>query len=104
MFAKIVAWWGGLSAADLTWLCIGLAGQAMFSARWIVQWLASERRGRSTVPQLFWYLSFFGGLFVFCYGVYRMDPVIVLGQFGVLIYARNLFFVRRELRDGVMSA
>lgn len=103
MLAKIAQWWSTLSPADLMWLLVGLAGQAMFSARWIVQWLATERQRRSTVPQLFWYLSFVGGLLVFCYGLYRLDPVIIIGQFGVFIYARNLFFVRQERKDGLKA-
>src|SRR5262245_44555591 len=72
MLAKIAQWWSTLSPADLIWLLVGLTGQAMFSARWIVQWLATERQRRSTVPQLFWYLSFAGGLLVFSYGLYRV--------------------------------
>jgi len=89
------AWWSALAARDLIWLTIGLLGQAMFSARWIVQWLASEKGGRSIMPEVFWYLSFVGGLLVLSYGLHKLDPVIILGQFGVLIYARNLFFIRR---------
>lgn len=104
MLSKIVAWWGTVSPAELIWLGVGLIGQAMFSARWIVQWVASERQRRSIVPNLFWYLSFLGGLLVFSYGVHRMDPVIMLGQFGVLIYARNLFFARQELQGEGIGA
>lgn len=104
MLSKIVAWWSTVSSAELIWLGVGLIGQAMFSARWIVQWIASERRRRSIVPNLFWYLSFLGGLLVFSYGVHRMDPVIMLGQFGVLIYARNLFFARQELQGEGIGA
>jgi lipid-A-disaccharide synthase-like uncharacterized protein len=58
----------------------------------------SEKSRRSTMPELFWYLSFAGGVLVLSYGLYRVDPVIVLGQFGVLIYARNLMLLKREKR------
>ena len=87
-----------LGAQDVIWLAIGLAGQALFSARWIIQWLVSEKSRRSTMPEVFWYLSLVGGLLVLSYGLRKMDPVIILGQFGVLIYARNLFFIRKEKR------
>lgn len=96
MFAKLIAWWSALSPAEVTWLAVGLVGQALFSARWLVQWLITERSRRSVMPDTFWYLSLLGGLLVFAYGLHRMDPVIVLGQFGVIIYARNLFFIRKE--------
>jgi lipid-A-disaccharide synthase-like uncharacterized protein len=92
-------WWAAIAVRDAAWLCVGLTGQAMFSARWIVQWLVSERTGRSIMPEVFWYLSFVGGLLVLSYGIHRLDPVIILGQFGVLIYARNLFFIRKKRRE-----
>ena len=91
-------WLTALSARDVVWLCIGIGGQILFSARWIIQWMASEKSRRSTMPEVFWYLSFLGGLLVLSYGIHKMDPVIITGQFGVLVYARNLFFIRREKR------
>lgn len=96
MFAKLTAWWSALSPADTIWLVVGLAGQALFSARWLIQWFVTEKSRRSTMPDTFWYLSLLGGLLVFAYGLHRLDPVIILGQFGVIIYARNLFFIRQE--------
>lgn len=99
MLAKLTAWWAALSPAEILWLTLGLTGQALFSARWLVQWLVTEKSRRSTVPHAFWYLSLFGGLLVLAYGIHRLDPVIILGQFGVLIYARNLFFIHREKAD-----
>lgn len=99
MLAKLTTWWAALSPAEVLWLSAGLIGQAMFSARWLLQWLVTEKSRRSTMPHAFWYLSLFGGLLVLAYGVHRLDPVIILGQFGVLIYARNLFFIHREKRS-----
>lgn len=96
MLAKLTAWWASLTPDELLWLCIGLFGQALFSARWLLQWFVTERSRRSTVPAAFWYLSLLGGLFVMAYGLHRLDPVILIGQFGVIIYARNLAFIRRE--------
>lgn len=98
MFAKLIAWWSALSPAEVAWLAVGLFGQALFSARWLIQWFVTEKSRRSVVPDAFWYLSLLGGLLVFAYGLHKMDPVIILGQFGVIIYARNLFFIRQEKR------
>lgn len=80
------------------WLGLfGLAGQATFMMRFMVQWLASERRGRSYVPIAFWYLSVIGGLMLFAYASMRHDPVIMLGQaLGIAIYVRNLVLIHRR--------
>jgi lipid-A-disaccharide synthase-like uncharacterized protein len=96
VLAKLTAWWAALTPAEMVWLFVGLSGQAMFSARWLIQWFITEKSRRSTMPDTFWYLSLLGGLLVFAYGLHRMDPVILLGQFGIIIYARNLFFIRQE--------
>ena len=79
------------------WLLVGFAGQAAFSARFLVQWLASERAGKSVVPLAFWYLSIAGSLTLLSYAIVRQDPVFILGQsFGVLIYSRNLILIHRD--------
>jgi lipid-A-disaccharide synthase-like uncharacterized protein len=81
---------------DHVWLGLGLIGQAFFSARFLVQWIASERRKQSVVPVQFWYLSVGGGLMLLAYAIYRLDPVFILGQgAGLFVYARNLYFIRR---------
>jgi lipid-A-disaccharide synthase-like uncharacterized protein len=81
------------------WLVIGLLGQALFSMRFLVQWVASERRGRSVLPVTFWYLSIAGSLVLLAYAVHRRDIVFTLGQAGgVLIYARNLQLIRAARR------
>lgn len=78
------------------WLGFGLLGQACFSARFLVQWIASERRKTSVVPVHFWYFSVGGGLMLLAYAIYRQDPVFILGQgAGLFVYARNLYFIRR---------
>jgi len=82
---------------DQVWLTIGLLGQAFFSARFLVQWIASERRKRSVVPLAFWYFSVGGGLTLLAYAIYRRDPVFILGQSaGLLVYARNLWLIYRS--------
>lgn len=85
------------SSAELTWVMVGLIGQLAFTARFLVQWIASERIGRSTIPVAFWYCSIVGGAILLSYAIYRRDPVFILGQsMGVVIYARNLWLIRRE--------
>jgi lipid-A-disaccharide synthase-like uncharacterized protein len=81
---------------DQLWLGIGLLGQGMFSARFLIQWIVSERRRQSVIPVPFWYLSIAGGLTLLAYAIYRLDPVFILGQSaGVFVYARNLYFIHR---------
>lgn len=82
--------------AEHVWLAIGFLGQLMFSMRFLVQWVASERKRQSVVPIAFWYFSIGGGLLLFAYSVWRLDPVFILGQsMGVLIYSRNLYLIHR---------
>jgi lipid-A-disaccharide synthase-like uncharacterized protein len=80
------------------WVVFGLVGQLMFTLRFVVQWVASERSGRSTVPVAFWYFSLLGGAVLFVYALwYRHDLVFTLGQgAGLFIYARNLALIRRS--------
>ena len=78
------------------WIGIGLLGQALFSARFLLQWLASERQGRSVVPHAFWWLSIAGGAMLLAYALWRRDPVFVLGQgLGLAVYLRNIALIRR---------
>ena len=92
---------GAKTAADALWLTVGVLGQLMFTARFVVQWWASERAGRSVVPVMFWYFSIFGSLIVLAYGIHKLEPVIILGQLpGSVIYIRNLWLIRVEKRRG----
>ncbi len=82
---------------DTIWLGIGFLGQGIFSARFIVQWIYSERARRSVIPVIFWYLSLGGGFCLLFYAIHRRDPVFILGQsFGILIYLRNLYFIHKN--------
>lgn len=90
------------SWVEFWWVLIGLGGQMMFTGRFLVQWLASERQRRSVIPVAFWYFSLAGGLVLFAYAVYRRDPVFILGQStGILIYSRNLWLIHVEKRQTV---
>jgi lipid-A-disaccharide synthase-like uncharacterized protein len=78
-----------------------LAGQALFSARFLVQWLVSEKRRESVIPVAFWYLSLAGSAVLLTYAIYRKDPVFILGQsMGSIIYLRNLWLIREKRLSG----
>jgi lipid-A-disaccharide synthase-like uncharacterized protein len=83
------------------WVVLGFFAQAFFTARFAVQWIVSERAGRSIIPIAFWWCSIGGGLLLLVYALYRRDPVFIAGQaFGVFVYLRNLYFVLRERKQG----
>ncbi|MFC7703164.1 lipid-A-disaccharide synthase N-terminal domain-containing protein [Plastorhodobacter daqingensis] len=87
------------SWTEFWWVLIGLTGQLLFTARFLVQWLASERQRRSVIPMAFWYFSLGGGMVLFSYALYRADPVFILGQStGLVIYSRNLWLIHAEKR------
>lgn len=84
---------------DMIWLVVGFMGQALFSARFLVQWVTSERRKRSVFPLAFWYFSVAGGATLLAYAIHRVDPVFILGQgAGLFIYLRNLQLIYRQRR------
>lgn len=90
---------------DKTWLVIGFLGQGLFSARFIIQWLQSERLKKSVIPQAFWYFSMAGGLTLLAYAIHREDPVFILGQAtGLIIYFRNLQFVWRDRKSAAQPS
>jgi lipid-A-disaccharide synthase-like uncharacterized protein len=85
-------------------ILVGYTAQGLFSMRFVVQWIASERAGRSVVPMTFWIFSIGGGLMLLGYAVYRRDPVFIIGQaFGVFVYLRNLQFVLRSGGQGAAA-
>ena len=103
--AQLSQWWATTTATEMIWLGVGFLAQLMFSMRFIVQWIASERARRSIVPETFWYFSMVGGAMLFAYAIYRLDPVFMLGQgMGLLIYARNIYFIRAHNRAAALAA
>jgi lipid-A-disaccharide synthase-like uncharacterized protein len=87
------------------WLIVGFTGQAIFTARFLTQWIASERKKDSVVPVAFWWLSMLGGMTLLCYAVHREDPVIIVGQaLGVFIYVRNLMLVAKGKKRAAKRA
>ena len=80
----------------------GLLAQALFMSRMLVQWIASERQGRSVIPVAFWWLSLSGAAMLLVYGVLRSDIVIISAQaFGFIVYLRNLMLISKERREAV---
>jgi len=81
------------------WMAIGFVGQALFSMRFLVQWLTSEARGASVIPTAFWWFSIAGGITLFAYAVWRRDPVFIAGQAtGIVIYVRNVMLLAKQRR------
>tara|TARA_B100001250_G_C19787182_1_gene784744 strand:- start:1596 stop:1898 length:303 start_codon:yes stop_codon:yes gene_type:complete len=83
-----------LTNLELIFMIIGFLGQGLFASRFIIQWIYSEKKGKSIIPIQFWYLSIFGGIGLLVYAISRQDPVIIIGQvFGIFIYTRNLYLI-----------
>ncbi len=81
------------------WMAVGFLGQAIFTARFLVQWVVSEKKRDSVVPVAFWWLSLFGGMTLLSYAISRRDPVIIVGQgMGLFVYVRNLMLVGKARR------
>ncbi len=80
-----------------SWLVVGFFGQFLFSMRFLIQWLTSERQKKSVIPISFWYFSLGGAVVLLTYAIYRKDPVFILGQsVGLVIYIRNLVLIARH--------
>ena len=95
----MIEYFDNLSRYELFFLIIGFLGQGLFASRFIVQWIYSEKKGESSIPLIFWYLSIFGGIGLLVYAIFRKDPVIIAGQsFGIFIYLRNLILIYKKKR------
>ena len=93
----MISYFNSLSSLEIFFLSIGFFGQSLFASRFIIQWIYSEKKGESSIPVIFWYLSIFGGLGLLTYALFRKDPVIILGQsFGIIIYLRNLILIYKK--------
>jgi lipid-A-disaccharide synthase-like uncharacterized protein len=95
---------GGASTAVIFWLSLGLFGQLLFTGRMVVQWIASERKGTSVVPPMFWWMSLIGSVLLLAYFLWRRDPIGLLGQaFGSFIYLRNIIWILEGKRIGAVE-
>ena len=100
LLAALAQWWSTTPTTEIVWLGLGFMAQLMFSMRFIVQWIASERARRSIVPETFWYFSLVGGAMLLAYAIYRLDPVFIMGQaMGLVIYSRNIYFIRSNRKQ-----
>jgi lipid-A-disaccharide synthase-like uncharacterized protein len=82
------------------WVMFGLTGQMLFGSRFIVQWIASERKKSSYIPVAFWYLSLCGGLITAVYAIHIRDTVFTIAQCGgLIVYMRNLMLIHRGHRN-----
>ena len=87
------------------WVVLGFMAQFFFTARFVVQWIASERAGRSVVPIAFWFFSMGGGVLLLVYALYRKDPVFIAGQaLGLFVYVRNLTLILRDMKSEAVRA
>jgi len=93
----VLNYFQNLNNLEIFFLFIGFFGQGLFASRFIFQWIYSEKRGESSIPIIFWYLSIFGGIGLLSYAIFRKDPVIISGQlFGIFIYLRNLILIYKK--------
>jgi lipid-A-disaccharide synthase-like uncharacterized protein len=82
------------------WLVFGVCAQLLFAARFLVQWITSERAGKSVIPFAFWIFSMGGGLMTLVYGIVKREPVIILGQgLSTIIYVRNIMLIMKERKS-----
>ena len=78
------------------WDIVGFGGQVCFLSRFVVQWIVTERRKKSTIPVAFWYLSLAGTIILLTYAIHLRNPVFILGfSLNMIIYLRNLYFIHR---------
>ena len=93
----MINYFNSLSTNEIIFLTIGFIGQGLFASRFIFQWILSEKKGKSYIPIIFWYLSISGGIGLLIYAIFRKDPVIIVGQtFGIFIYLRNLYLIYKK--------
>ncbi len=82
------------------WLVFGVVAQLLFAARFIVQWIVSEKAGKSVIPFAFWFFSMGGGIMTLIYGIVKREPVIILGQgLSTIIYIRNIMLIMKERKE-----
>ena len=96
----MISYLENISNTELIFLIIGFLGQGLFASRFVFQWIYSEKKGQSSIPIVFWYLSIFGGIGLLIYAIFRKDPVIIIGQiFGIFIYLRNLILIYNKKNE-----
>jgi lipid-A-disaccharide synthase-like uncharacterized protein len=104
--SELTAWFYQVFVAQFDgWIALGFIAQLAFTMRFVVQWIASERAGKSVIPIAFWFFSIGGGLLLLIYAIKRQDPVFILGQaLGLFIYVRNLMLIFRPKNAAASGA
>ena len=78
-------------------LALGIVSQLIFTLRFIIQWIISEKNKFSQLPNTFWVLSIVGSILILIYSIFRKDPILFIGHaFGVIIYCRNLMILKKR--------
>lgn len=99
MLNSLNEWWANVISKLTWWAVVGFCGQLMFTMRFLIQWLVSEKKQESTIPLVFWYFSLGGGAILLVYAIHIADPVIILGQAtGLVVYTRNLMLIGKKKR------
>lgn len=100
MLSSINEWYRGFLENLDWWVIFGLVGQLMFTMRFVVQWIVSEKKGKSTIPTVFWYFSLSGGMVLFIYAIQIKNLVFMIGQgAGLIIYVRNLMLISKHKKQ-----
>lgn len=105
LFAQLAGWLHDVFVKQLDfWVILGFVAQFLFTMRFVVQWLASEKAKASVIPMAFWLFSLGGGFLLLVYSIARQDPVFIAGQgLGLLIYIRNLMLIRKSTKSAAQS-
>jgi lipid-A-disaccharide synthase-like uncharacterized protein len=94
-----------VDTSKVIWITIGFIGQGLFTGRFLIQWIYSEKKRKSIIPTAFWYFSLAGGVTLLAYAIHRKDPVFIAGQAtGVVVYVRNLTLISKERKRLRMQA
>lgn len=94
-----------MDTSKVIWITIGFIGQGLFTGRFLIQWIYSEKKRKSIIPTAFWYFSLAGGVTLLAYAIHRKDPVFIAGQAtGVVVYVRNLTLISKERKRLRMQA
>lgn len=106
LFSHLAGWLHDVFVKQIDfWVILGFVAQALFTMRFVVQWLASEKAKASVIPVAFWFFSLGGGFLLLIYSIARQDPVFIAGQaLGLLIYIRNLMLLRKSSKASADKA
>jgi lipid-A-disaccharide synthase-like uncharacterized protein len=97
-FRTPVAPWQTGKHVDVSffWHLLGTIAYLLFSSRFWLQWMISERAQKSELPLSFWWLSLIGAVFSIAYFTHLGDLVNLIGPLvGLVPYIRNLILMQK---------